>query len=40
MRNLDIIPVGSTAEEYSRRLAREIAMWPELIKAANIKIQQ
>ena len=40
MRNLDIIPVGSTAEEYSRRLAREIAMWPELIKSANIKIQQ
>jgi tripartite-type tricarboxylate transporter receptor subunit TctC len=40
MQALDIIPLGSTAEEYSRRLAREIAAWPELLKATNIKIQQ
>jgi tripartite-type tricarboxylate transporter receptor subunit TctC len=40
MRTLELIPVGSSAEDYRARIAREIAMWAEVVKAGNIKIER
>ena len=40
MRNLELVPLGTTSDEYGRRLAREIALWAEVVKAGNIKLQQ
>ena len=40
MKNLEILPVGSTSEAYKARLAKEIAMWAGVVKAGNIKAEQ
>lgn len=40
MRILELIPLGGTSDEYGKRLAREIAMWADVVKTGNIKIQQ
>lgn len=40
MRNLELIPVGSTADEYRARIVREIALWADVVKAGNIRIER
>jgi tripartite-type tricarboxylate transporter receptor subunit TctC len=40
MRNLELVPLGTTSDDYGRRLAREIALWAEVVKAGNIKLEQ
>ena len=30
-------PVGSTSEEFARRIATELETWGKVIRAANIK---
>jgi tripartite-type tricarboxylate transporter receptor subunit TctC len=40
MKNLEILPVGSTSDAYEARLAKEIGMWAEVVKAGNIKAEQ
>jgi len=40
MKNLEILPVGSTSEAYKARLAKEIGMWAEVVKTGNIKAEQ
>lgn len=38
MAQLGLIPEGSTAEEFTARLKREIPLWKDVAKAANIKL--
>ena len=40
MRNLELVPLGTTSDDYGRRLAREIALWAEVVKAGNIRLEQ
>ena len=35
----EIIPVGSTPEDYARVIAKELVQWAEVAKAGNIKIE-
>ena len=39
MRALDVIPVGSSAEEFGRTIAKELTQWQDVAKAGNIKLQ-
>jgi tripartite-type tricarboxylate transporter receptor subunit TctC len=39
MRALDVVPVGNTAAEFARIIAKELAQWADVAKAGNIKIQ-
>ena len=39
LRTFDLEPAHSTAEEFSRRITREIARWSKVIKAANIRAE-
>ena len=40
MKNLEILPVGSTSSEYKARLTKETGMWAEVVKAGGIKAEQ
>ena len=40
MNNLELIPVGSTADDYTARLKREIESWAEVVKTGKIEIQR
>jgi len=40
MRALELVPVGGTAQDYTARIAREIKMWADVVKAGNIKIER
>ncbi len=35
----EVIPVGSTTEEFARLIARELAQWADVVRKGNIKIQ-
>jgi tripartite-type tricarboxylate transporter receptor subunit TctC len=39
MRALDVVPVGDTADDFDRVIARELKQWSDVAKAGNIKIQ-
>ena len=34
-----LVPVGSTAQEFADRIAREVPMWKDVAEKANIKLQ-
>jgi tripartite-type tricarboxylate transporter receptor subunit TctC len=40
LRALELDPVGSTAEEFSRVIAADLARWSAVAKAANIKLER
>jgi tripartite-type tricarboxylate transporter receptor subunit TctC len=40
MSDLELMPVGSTAADYRRRIAREIALWADVVKTGGIEIQR
>ncbi|AMN39854.1 Bug family tripartite tricarboxylate transporter substrate binding protein [Rhodoplanes sp. Z2-YC6860] len=40
MSDLELIPVGSTAADYRGRIAREIALWADVVKTGGIEIQR
>lgn len=40
MANLELIPVGSSAADYTARIRREIGMWADVVKAGKIDIQR
>jgi tripartite-type tricarboxylate transporter receptor subunit TctC len=35
----EVFPVGSTSEEYTPVIARELVQWSDIAKKGNIKIQ-
>jgi tripartite-type tricarboxylate transporter receptor subunit TctC len=35
----EIIPVGSTPEDYARVIAKELVQWADVVKKGNIKLQ-
>lgn len=35
----EIIPVGSTSDEYARVIAKELMQWAEVVRRGNIKIE-
>jgi tripartite-type tricarboxylate transporter receptor subunit TctC len=37
---IDVAPVGSTADAFASRMARELRAWSEVAKAAHIRIEQ
>jgi tripartite-type tricarboxylate transporter receptor subunit TctC len=39
MRALDVVPVGDTADDFARVIAKELKQWSDVAKAGNIKIQ-
>ena len=39
LRTYDLEPAHATSEEFSRRIAREIAMWSKVVKTGNIKAE-
>jgi tripartite-type tricarboxylate transporter receptor subunit TctC len=39
MRALDVVPVGDSAADFARIIARELTQWSDVAKAGNIKIQ-
>jgi len=40
MSELELMPVGSTAADYRRRIAREVALWADVVKTRGIEIQR
>jgi tripartite-type tricarboxylate transporter receptor subunit TctC len=39
MRALDVVPVGNTSEEFAGMITRSLALWADVAKAGNIKLQ-
>jgi tripartite-type tricarboxylate transporter receptor subunit TctC len=39
LRSHEVIPVGSTTQDYVALIDRELKQWAEVAKAGNIKIQ-
>jgi tripartite-type tricarboxylate transporter receptor subunit TctC len=38
LRELELTPVGNSSKDFADMLAKDIAMWAEVARAANVKI--
>jgi tripartite-type tricarboxylate transporter receptor subunit TctC len=37
---INVVPVGSTADEFAARIAHELPMWSEVARSAHIRVEQ
>ena len=37
---INVVPVGSTADEFAARVARELPMWSDVARSAHIRVEQ